>query len=118
MCVARHAQITQNHKIGIFLKYLKEKKSEVDFLQADNRESFLQIDTMIFDGYGRAFPKFPKCKVCIVFKISRKRSYRREVEFLDADRNQNFRQFDFNALIIKVSLMMILPLLIGMIKHF
>ena len=31
---------------------------EVDFLHADNHESFLQIDTMIFDGDSQAFPRF------------------------------------------------------------
>ena len=30
------------------------------FLQADKDELFLQMDTMIFDGNGQAFPKFPK----------------------------------------------------------
>ena len=33
---------------------------EVDFLHADKHESSLQIDRMIFDGDGQAFPKFPK----------------------------------------------------------
>ena len=32
----------------------------VDFLHADKHKSLLQIDTKIFDGYGQAFPKFPK----------------------------------------------------------
>ena len=44
------------------------------FLHADKHESFLQIDTMIFDEDGQASPKFPKQKVCNVFTISRKRS--------------------------------------------
>ena len=34
-----------------------------------------------------------------------------------ADKHQNFLPVDFNALIIKVSLMIILPLLIDMIRH-
>ena len=33
---------------------------EVDFLHADKHESFLQTDTMNFDGYDQIFPKFPK----------------------------------------------------------
>ena len=33
---------------------------EVDFLHADNDESYLQIDTMISDGDGQAFRNFPK----------------------------------------------------------
>ena len=61
VCVARHAQITQNNKFYISLQYLKKKVSdEVDFLHAEKDESYLQIDIMIFDGDGQAFPKFPK----------------------------------------------------------
>ena len=29
---------------------------EVDFVQVDKHESFVQIDTMTFDGDGQAFP--------------------------------------------------------------
>ena len=61
MCVARHAQITQNNKFAISLQYLKKEVSdEVDFLHADKDESYLPIDTIIFDGDGQPFPKFPK----------------------------------------------------------
>ena len=43
------------------MQYLKKEVSyEVVFLLADKHESFLQIDTMIFDGDGQAFPKLPK----------------------------------------------------------
>ena len=60
-CVARHAQITQNNKFFISLQYLKKEVSdEVDILHVDKNESYLQIDTVIFDGFGQAFPKFPK----------------------------------------------------------
>ena len=59
--MARHVQITQNNKFAISLQYLKEKVSdEVDFLHADKHESFLQTDTVVFDGDGKAFPNFPK----------------------------------------------------------
>ena len=34
--------------------------SEVDFLNAVKHESFLQIDTVIYDGDDQAFPDFPK----------------------------------------------------------
>ena len=51
--MARHAQITQNNKFYISLKYLKKEViDEVDFLHADKDENKLQIDTMIFDGDG------------------------------------------------------------------
>ena len=53
MCVARHAQITQNKKFAISLQYLrKEVSDEVDFLHADKQENFLQIYSMIFDEDG------------------------------------------------------------------
>ena len=59
--MARHAQITQNNKCAIFLQYLKKDMSdEVYFLHTDKLESFLQIDTMIFDRDAQAFPKFTK----------------------------------------------------------
>ena len=58
--VARHVQITQNNKFAISLQYLKKEVSDlVDFLHVDKHESFLQIDTIIFDGDCQAFPKFP-----------------------------------------------------------
>ena len=59
--MASHPLITQNNKFAISLQHLKKELSdEVDFLHAVNHESFLQIDTMIFDGDGQAFPKFSK----------------------------------------------------------
>ena len=61
VCVARHAQITQNNKFAISLQYLKKEVSrEVDFFNGDKHEHFVQIDTMIFDGDDQVFPKFPK----------------------------------------------------------
>ena len=69
--VAKHAQINWNNKFALSFQYLKKEVSdEVDFLHADKHESFLQIDTMIFDGDGQAFPKFPKLQVYNVFTIS------------------------------------------------
>ena len=48
MCVARHAQITQNNKFAISLQYLqKELSDKVDFLHVDKHENLLQIDNMI-----------------------------------------------------------------------
>ena len=44
----------------ISLLFLKEVNDEVDFFYTDKHESFLQIDTVIFDGDGQAFPEFPK----------------------------------------------------------
>ena len=55
--MASHAEITQNGKFAISLQYLqKEVSDEVDFLHADKDG----IDSLISDGNGQAFPKFPK----------------------------------------------------------
>ena len=52
----RYVQITQNNKLLTLLQYLKKQVSdEVHFLHADKYESFLQIDTMIFDVDGLKF---------------------------------------------------------------
>ena len=50
----RKKKITQNNKLAISMSYLeKEVSHEIDFLHADKHESFLQIDTMIFDVDGQ-----------------------------------------------------------------
>ena len=42
------------------LHYLKEELSyEVDALHADKHESFLQVDSMIFDGFDQACQNYP-----------------------------------------------------------
>ena len=54
--MARYAQFTQSLILFLFaisLQYLqKEVNVIVDFLHADKHDSFLQSDTMIFDGNG------------------------------------------------------------------
>ena len=48
MCIARHAQSTQNNKFIISLQYLKENmRDEVNLLPADKRQRFPQSDTII-----------------------------------------------------------------------
>ena len=73
VCVARHAQTTQNNKFAISLQYLKKEVSdEVDFLHADKHESFLQIDAVIFYGGWSSVPKEPKISLQYLCNISRK----------------------------------------------
>ena len=68
---ARHAQVTQNNKFAIYLQYLKKEVSdEVDFLDADKHENFLQIDTMIFDGDGQAFRKSQNSNFAMSSQVS------------------------------------------------
>ena len=57
-----------------------------------------------FDGYGQAFPKFPKMNICNVFTISLKK-VRDEVDFFDSDKHQSFLIVDFNILASKFSAM-------------
>ena len=50
MCIARHAQSTQNNKFAISLQYLKkEGRNEVGFLYADKYQTLLQfaISTLV-----------------------------------------------------------------------
>ena len=76
MRVARHVYITQNNKVAISLQCIqKEMSDKIYFLHvADKHESSLQSNTMIYDGHGQTFPKFPKYQVCNVFTISPKTS--------------------------------------------
>ena len=61
MSVTGNAQITQSNKFAISLQFFKKEASdEVDFLYVDKHESFPQIDSVIFERNGQAFPKFPK----------------------------------------------------------
>ena len=63
MCVARHAQITQNREFVISLRYLKKEVShEVDFLHAYEHYSLLQIDTMVLMRVIKHFQRFQNNK--------------------------------------------------------
>ena len=63
------ANITQ--KVAISLQYIQKEVSDgVVFSYVGKHESSLQINTLIFDGHGQIFSKFPKYQVCSVFIIS------------------------------------------------
>ena len=56
-----HAQSTQKNKFTISLQYLKENvKDEVDFLPADKRQRFLQLNAIILGMCDQACPEYPK----------------------------------------------------------
>ena len=98
--MVKPAQITQNKKFAVLLHYLKKEVSdEVDILHADKHKSFLQIDTMIFDGRRSNIPKVPK------------------ITSLQCLKHRSFLQVDLNTFDIKVSYKRILSLLMGMTKH-
>ena len=59
MCVARHAWSAQNNSHAVFFQYLRTELSYiVDVLHADKGESFLQVDSIIFDGFDQACPNY------------------------------------------------------------
>ena len=112
MCVARHAQITQNKKFAISLQYLKkEVNDEVDFLHAGKHENLLQIDTMILMEMVKHFQSSQNSKCTMSVQV------RDEVDFLHADKYQSGLQVDFNTLGTKVGYKVILWLLTSMIKQ-
>ena len=82
---------------------------EVDFLHGVRHESFLKIDSMIFDGNGQTFPKFLSFPTswyqhfdivindghdCQILKVTSlqylKKEVRDGVHFLQADKHQSF----------------------------
>ena len=82
---------------------------EVDFLHGVRHESFLKIDSMIFDGDGQTFPKFLSFPTswyqhfdivindghdCQILKVTSlqylKKEVRDRVHFLQADKHQSF----------------------------
>ena len=68
-------KLPKKNKFGISLQYLKKKVSdEIDFLHADKHESFLQIDSMIFDGDGSPFLKFLNSKFAMLLQYLKKES--------------------------------------------
>ena len=73
MCVARHAQITQNNKFAISLQYFRKELSyKVDFLDTDMHECFVQIDTMILMGAVKQSQIFQN-SLQRLYKISNKK---------------------------------------------
>ena len=74
---------------------------EVVFLHADNHESFLQINTMIFDGMVKHSQNSQNYNFAMSLHYLKK-EVRNEIDFLHADKHQSFLQVDFNTLSIKV----------------
>ena len=103
MCVASHAQITQNKKFPLSLQYFKKELSDVvDFLYADKHKSLLQIDTMILMGIVKHSQNPQNSKFAMSLQRLKK-EVRAEVGFLHVDKHQSFLQADFNTLVKKVS---------------
>ena len=61
VCIASHAQNSQNNKSAISLQILKESvKDEVDFLPTVKHQRFLQSDTIILGVCVQAYPNYPE----------------------------------------------------------
>ena len=117
MCVARHAQITQNKKFAISLQYLKkEVNDEVDFLHAGKHEILLQIDTMILMEMVKHFQSSQNSKFTMSVQ-NLKKEVRDEVDYLHADKHQSGLEVDFNTLATKFGYKVIQWLKISMMKH-
>ena len=71
---------------------------------------------MILIGIVKHFQSSQNSKFAMPLQYLKKK-VRDEVDFLHADKHQSFLQVDFNTLGIKVSYKVILPLLMGIIKH-
>ena len=98
ICVARHAQITQNKKTDISLQYLKrEVNDEVDFLHAGKNENLLQIDTMILMEMVKNFQSSQNSKFTMPVQYLKKED-RDEIDFWHADKYESGLQVDFNIL--------------------
>ena len=113
MCLARHTQI---NKFAIFLQYLKKELSnEVDFLHADQHESLLQIDSMIFVGMVKHSQSFQNSLQCF-YNISKKKLKMKLIFCMEINIKVS-RKFISSLRASKFPTRLILSLLMGMIKH-
>ena len=104
VCVASNAQVTQNNKLRFLCNVSRQKQMMKLFFCMYISMKTGHNQYYDFDGYGKAFPKFPKQQVCNVFIIS-------------PEKKSQKLQVDFNTLGIKVSSKAILSSLMGMINH-
>ena len=83
-----HTQITQNNKFAIsFQNIKKEVSDEVDFVHAEKRESFLQINTIILIGMVKNSQSSPNNNFPMFLQDLKKKKVRDGVHFLLADKN-------------------------------
>ena len=83
-----HTQITQNNKFALsFQNIKKEVSDEVDFVHAEKRESFLQINTIILIGMVKNSQSSPNNNFPMFLQDLKKKKVRDGVHFLLADKN-------------------------------
>ena len=91
VCIARHAQSTQNNKFTISLQYLKKSvKDEVNFLPANTRRRFLQIDAIILGVVTRHAQIIQNNKFAISLQCLKKKVW--WSWFLHADKQESLLQ--------------------------
>ena len=94
VCVARHAQITQNNKFTISLQYLKKEVSdEVDFC----KQISMKVSYKLIVWPLMVMIKHSQSSQNSMFAMSLKylkKEVRDEVTFLHADKHQRFLQID------------------------
>ena len=75
----------------VFLYNMFRKKwvMQLIFYMQISMKACYNLILRFFDGYGKAFRKFPKKKVCNVFTISLKKLEMKST-FFDADKDQSF----------------------------
>ena len=56
----KHSQNTQSNKFALSLKYLKKKLGMGFILHLQINLKLLQAGSIIFDGSGQTYPKYPK----------------------------------------------------------
>ena len=94
VCVARHAQRTENNKFTRYSQYLKENvKDEVDFLSIDKCRRFLQSETIILHVCGQAWQNYQNNKFAISLRHVKK-EMGDVVEFLQRDKHESLPQID------------------------
>ena len=112
-------KLTPKNKFAISRQYLKKQVSdEVDFLHADNNESFLQIDIMFFLGIVKHSQNSKNSKSAMPLQyFQRKEKLEMKLIFLHADKHQSLPLVNFNTLGIKSFILGDTIIIEGTIKH-
>ena len=103
VCVARHAQSTQNNKFSKSLENCKKNvKDEVDFKPAYKHQRIIQVDTIILGLCGQACSNYPKTRSDSMLFLLHwlwfnaitlqylKEEVSDEVDFLHEDKHESF----------------------------
>ena len=102
--MTRHAQITQNNKFSISLRYLnkKELRDELVFFTQISMKGCYKVIVWFWWG-DSSIPKVPRItSLQSLYNISKKK-LKMKLNFLYADKYQSFLKVYFNTLGIKVS---------------